>query len=548
MVRKIFVTASLLALLAIAALSLRWPAALWALVPVLPIVGVGVRDMVQTRHSLLRIYPVIGHGRYLFEALRPEIQQYFVESNIDGRPYSREFRSLIYQRAKNARDTVPFGTQRDVDAVGYEWMTHSLAPLPVPESEPRTSIGGPDCAAPYLASHLNISAMSFGSLSRSAVLALNEGARMGGFAHNTGEGGLSPYHLEPGGDLIWQVGTGYFGCRTPDGRFDEAPFRERAAESAVKMIEVKLSQGAKPGHGGMLPGAKVTSEIAAIRGVPVGRDVLSPPAHSAFEGPTGLLEFLARLRVLSGGKPVGFKLCIGHRSEFLGICKAMLETGITPDFITVDGAEGGTGAAPAELTNSVGMPMRDGLLFVNSALRGIGVRDRIRVIAAGKISSGFHMVRAIALGADLCNAARSMMFALGCIQARRCNTNRCPVGVATQDPARVQGLVASDKALRVYRYHRDTIDAFLELIASNGLTDPSQIRPRNVLRRVSPTHIRNFAEVYEYLPVGCLLDAGDAPARWRDLFERASASRFATAPWHALTHPERPANSLQVSE
>lgn len=531
MVRKLFFAFVVVAPLLVVLAASRTPWAWWAFVLVGPIILVGLYDVLQTRHSLLRIYPVIGHGRYFFEEVRPEIQQYFVESNIDGTPFNREFRSLIYQRAKKQTDTVPFGTQRDVDRIGYEWMTHSLAPRPPLEEEPRVRVGGPDCAKPYLASHLNISAMSYGSLSKNAIRALNRGANLGGFAHNTGEGGISPYHLEEGGDLIWQVGTGYFGCRTPEGRFDEKAFSEKAALDVVKMIEIKLSQGAKPGHGGILPAAKVSREIAEIRGVPLGRDVISPAAHSTFSTPEGLLRFVARLRELSLGKPIGFKLCVGHRTEFLSICKAMLRTGILPDFITVDGAEGGTGAAPVELSNSVGMPLRDGLLFVHGALTGIGVRDRIRIIAAGKISSGFHMVRAMALGANLCNSARSMMFALGCIQARRCNTNECPVGIATQQPQRVQGLVVDDKAQRVARYHRATIAAFLELIAANGLAAPDEIRPRNLLKRVAATDIRSFNEVYEYLSDGDLLDLERIPPSWRERWHRASPESFDTAPW-----------------
>jgi len=487
---------------------------------------VGLYDVTQTRRSLLRIYPVIGHGRYLLEELRPEIQQYFVESDLDGTPYPREFRSLIYQRAKGARDTVPFGTQRDVDRVGYEWMSQSLAPCPIPAEEPRVRVGGRECSQPYEASHLNISAMSFGSLSKNAILALNGGARIGGFAHNTGEGGLSPYHLTPGGDLIWQIGTGYFGCRTPEGRFDPAAFAEKSQLDAVKMIEIKLSQGAKPGHGGILPAAKVSREIATIRGVPVGEDIVSPPTHSAFSTPQGLLEFVANLRHLSGGKPVGFKLCIGQRTEFLAICKAMRATGIAPDFVTVDGAEGGTGAAPVELSNSVGMPMRDGVLFVNNAFRGIGLRDEVRVIAAGRLSSAYHMIRAMALGADLCNAARAMMFALGCIQARKCNTNQCPVGVATQDPSRAQGLVVADKAPRVANYHRSTIHAFLELVASAGVVDASELSPHHVTRRIDSTTFKAYDEIYEYLPIGCLLDGASGYPEWDAMWSRAAGDSF----------------------
>ena len=530
MVRRIFFALALtlpVAVLLLATVSLH---ALWTFVVIGPLIALGLYDVIQTKHSLLRIYPVIGHGRYMLEELRPEIQQYFVESNIDGSPFSRDFRSVIYQRAKGARDTVPFGTQRDVERVGYEWMAHSLAPLAVSEVEPRVLVGGPGCRHPYASSHLNISAMSYGSLGQNAILSLNLGAKLGGFAHNTGEGSASPYHLEHGGDLIWQIGTGYFGCRTLDGDFDPGAFAERAGIDNVKMIEIKLSQGAKPGHGGILPAAKLTREIAEIRGVPLGHDVLSPPAHGTFDTPIGLLEFVEKLRELSGGKPVGFKLCIGHRSEFLGICKAMVKTGITPDFITVDGAEGGTGAAPVEFTSSVGMPMRDGLLLVNSALRGVGLRDRIRVIAAGKIATGFHMVRAIALGADMCNAARAMMFSLGCIQALRCNSNTCPVGVATQDPARNRALAVSDKASRVHLYHRDTVHAFLDLISSSGLASPDKIRPNDVLRRIDSGEIKTFAEVYEYLPKDCLLDDASVPPEWRDRWNHANAEQFVTTP------------------
>jgi glutamate synthase domain-containing protein 2 len=503
-----------------------WPMAWWSLTLVIPFLVLGFHDVLQRRHALLRVFPVLGHGRYFFELVRPEIQQYFVESNIDGTPFSREFRSVIYQRAKGAPDTVPFGTQRDVERTGYEWMTHSLAPRPTPSEPPRITIGSAACALPYEASYLNISAMSYGSLGKTSILALNQGAHLGGFAHNTGEGGISPYHLQPGGDLIWQIGTGYFGCRDGEGGFDPSAFKEKSALPSVKMIEIKLSQGAKPGHGGILPAAKVTKEISMIRGVPMGRDVNSPPAHSSFTNPKGLLEFVVQLRELSGGKPVGFKLCIGYRAEFLAICKAMLETGLQPDFITVDGAEGGTGAAPVELTNSVGMPLRDGLLFVNSALRGIGLRKQIRIIAAGKIATGFHMIRSLALGADLCNSARGMMFALGCIQARTCNSNHCPVGIATQDPRRNQAVVVSDKAPRVARYHAETIRSFMELIASTGHDAPSGISPSDVLRRTDATTIKRFGEIYEYLPEGSLLEQHGVPNAWEASWNRANADRF----------------------
>jgi len=526
MVRKIFFLAAIVVPVAIGAAAMRWPAVLWLFVIVGPLILLGIHDVIQCKHALLRIYPVIGHGRYLMEEIRPEIQQYFVESNINGAPFSREFRSIVYQRAKGDLDTRAFGTQRDVNRVGYEWMNHSLAPLPVVEVEPRVLVGGSDCKKPYAASHLNISAMSFGSLGRTSILALNEGAQLGGFAHNTGEGGISHYHLQPGGDLFWQIGTGYFGCRNSDGQFDPGAFEEQSQHEAVKMIEIKLSQGAKPAHGGILPKEKLTPEIAEIRGVSLGHDVISPPAHTAFSTPIGLLEFVARLRELSGGKPVGFKLCIGFHTEFLAICKAMLETHILPDFITVDGAEGGTGAAPLELTNSVGMPMRDGLRFVHNALQGAGLRDSIRIIAAGKIVTAFHMFSTMALGADLCNAARSMMLALGCIQARRCNTNTCPAGIATQDPARYLGVDVKDKAHRVAEYHRATIRAFLELLAGAGLADPREIHSHQVLRRIDPFTIKHFDEIYPTLDRDALLDNSTRPASWRDDWTAAIAERW----------------------
>jgi len=526
MVRNIFFTFAMVVPLLIGVAAVWWPAVLWLLVLVGPLVLLGLHDVIQRKHALLRIYPVIGHGRFLMENVRPEIQQYFVESNINGTPFNREFRSIVYQRAKGDLDTRAFGTQHDVNRVGYEWIHHSLAPQPVAEFEPRVTVGGEDCTQPYEASHLNISAMSFGSLGRTSILALNEGAQIGGFAHNTGEGGISRYHLEPGGDLIWQVGTGYFGCRDSVGHFDPQQFEERSRHESVKMIEIKLSQGAKPAHGGILPKEKLTPEIAEIRGVPLGHDVISPPAHSAFSSPVGLLEFVARLRELSGGKPVGFKLCIGLRAEFLAICKAMLELQILPDFITVDGAEGGTGAAPMELTNSVGMPMRDGLQFVHNSLRGTGLRRNIRVIAAGKIITAFHMFRTIALGADLCNAARPMMLALGCIQARRCNTNTCPVGIATQDPSRYQGIDVKDKAHRVAEYHRATIRAFLELLAGAGLTSPREIDAYQVLRRINPFTIHHFAEIYPELDKGALLDEANLPDWWRSYWNAACAEKW----------------------
>jgi glutamate synthase domain-containing protein 2 len=462
--------------------------------------------------------------RYLLEEIRPEIQQYFIESNTDGRPFSREERAVVYQRSKGALDTLPFGTQHDVYATGYEWINHSMAPVHPEDMDPRVLIGAGICKQPYSASILNISAMSFGALSGNAIESLNIGAREGGFAHNTGEGSISPHHLQ-GGDLIWQVGTGYFGCRTPDGQFDPERFTENATRDEVKMIEIKISQGAKPGHGGILPAKKITPEVAEIRGVPLGADVISPPAHSAFSNPTELLEFVTRLRELSGGKPVGFKLCIGKRREFLAVCKAMLETGLHPDFISVDGGEGGTGAAPIEFSNSLGCPLVEGLSFVHNALVGAGLRDRIKIIASGKVSSGFGLVKRIALGADLCYAARSMMISMGCIQARLCNTNTCPVGVATQNPTLAGGLVVRDKSVRVARYHNETVEAAVELIAAAGLASPSDLEPWHIMRRVSPVETKHYGEIIHYLRQDELL-GDELPREYARAWASASPASF----------------------
>ncbi|MFQ6605558.1 MAG: FMN-binding glutamate synthase family protein [Fidelibacterota bacterium] len=513
-VRQLFITLSTLIILAMIWL---WFTVSWSWIVVIiiaPFILLGYWDMVQQKHALLRIYPVIGHLRFLFESIRPEIQQYFVESNIDGRPVSREFRDLVYQRAKGDRDTRPFGTQFEVYRNGYQWLNHSLSPQPILTEEPRVTFGGSACNQPYSASHLNISAMSYGSLSKNAILALNTGARIGHFYHNTGEGGISPYHTEPGGDLVWQIGTGYFGCRTADGRFDSQLFTEKTGNPHIKMIEIKLSQGAKPGHGGILPAAKLTPEIAAIRQVPLGRDVLSPSYHAAFSTPLELLDFIASLRELSGGKPVGFKLCLGHKSEFLAICKAMMEKEIFPDFITVDGGEGGTGAAPIELTNSVGTPLRDGLSFVHNALRGCGLRDQIRLIASGKIISAFDIIRALALGADTVNSARAMMFALGCIQARRCNSGDCPTGIATQDPTRTRALDVDHKAQRVARYQQAMIHQMLELIAAAGLKSPAEIRPQHINHRVAGATVKTYADMYPPIPENCLREDHQIPEDW----------------------------------
>ena len=490
---------------------------------------IGTRDVLQTRHSVLRNYPISAHLRFLLEGIRPEIRQYFLESDKDGTPFARDQRSIVYQRAKRQLDKVPFGTQRDVNAIGYEWLNHSMVARE-PASEPfRISIGGPDCTQPYSASVFNISAMSFGALSANAIRALNKGALMGGFAHDTGEGGFSPYHREMGGDIIWEIGSGYFGCRAPDGNFSEERFLETVSSPQIRMIEIKLSQGAKPGHGGVLPGAKVSAEIAATRGIPEGVDCVSPPYHRAFSTPLEMMAFIARLRQLSGGRPVGFKLCVGHGWEFLAICKAMLETGITPDFIVVDGSEGGTGAAPLEFLDHVGMPLREGLLFVHNALVGVGLRERIRIGASGKIVTAFDIARAMALGADWCNAARGFMFALGCIQSQSCHTDRCPVGVATQDSLRQRALVVPDKAERVAQFHRSTLHALAEVVAAAGLGHPAQLRPHHFSQRIAANKVKSFDRLYRFLEPGEILRGTNDP-RFMEPWRVARSMSFHPAP------------------
>ncbi len=506
-----------------------FPEVWWSMAVFGPIILLGILDISQKKRTIRRNFPVLGNFRYLFEMIRPEINQYFVESNSDGVPYSREQRSVIYQRSKKDLDTLPFGTQHNVYELGYEWLTHSLRPTHVDPKILRVVVGGPDCKKPYSASILNVSAMSYGALSKNAVMALNGGAKIGNFAHNTGEGGLSPYHLSQGGDLIWQIGTGYFSCRTPDGKFCEQRFRERSQLDIVKMIEIKLSQGAKPSHGGILPAAKVNKEVSEIRGVPMGVDVISPPMHSTFSTPIGLLEFVARLREISGGKPVGFKLCIGKRREFVAICKAMIKTGITPDFITVDGGEGGTGAAPYEFSNHVGFPLREGLLIAHNALVGFGLRERIRVICSGRNVTGFDMITRFALGADMCNAARAMMMALGCIQALRCNSNKCPTGVATQDPELVAGLHIPDKTQRVAHFHQQTVQAVAELLGAIGLQHSRDVKPYHVLRRVGQSDVRHFGEIYDYLASGALLQP-TVPTGFARAYAAATAENFDAVP------------------
>lgn len=492
-----------------------------------PLLFMGFADLLQTKQSLKRNFPLLGRLRYVFEDLRPKIQQYFVESDTDGAPINRNDRSVIYQRAKKQVDTTPFGTQLNVYAEGYEWMSHSIVPIDFHKVEhhPRVKVGNKDCRQPYRASILNISAMSFGSLSANAVEALNSGAKIGGFAHNTGEGGISPHHTKYGGDLIWQIGTGYFGARDEEGHFSPDAFQKNAMRPEVKMIELKISQGAKPGHGGILPGKKNTPEIAAIRGVQPGTTVFSPPFHSAFNTPRQMVLFIQQMRELSGGKPVGFKLCIGRKSEFISICKAMVELDLYPDFITVDGGEGGTGAAPPEFSNFVGMPLLDGLAFVDNMLRGFNIREHIRISAAGKILTGFQMARAFALGADMCNSARAMMMALGCIQALECNKNTCPTGVATQDRELVKGLVIDDKKVRVANYHKHTVESFVELLAAAGIDDPRKINRHQIYRRVFMNEVRTLEEIYPSVSVGSMLN-GAVPERYRMSYQAASSDKF----------------------
>lgn len=489
---------------------------------------IGVYDLVQRRHAILRNYPVIGHIRFILEGFRPEIRQYMIEADNDELPFSRQARALVYQRAKGAEDKRPFGTIENVYASGYSWLTHSATPTTIPDSDLRVRIGGPACRQPYDASLYNISAMSFGALSGNAILALSRGARKAGFALDTGEGSVSRYHREGGGDLIYQVASGYFSCRNEDGSFSPERFARMAADPQIKMIEIKLSQGAKPGHGGMLPAAKISAEIAEARGIPMGIDCISPPGHSTFSTPLGLMDFIATLRELSGAKPVGFKLCIGHRREFLSMVKAMLETGIRPDFIVIDGAEGGTGAAPVEFVNRVGMPMLEGLTFVHNALRGAGIREEIRIGAAGKIISAFDIARAMALGADWCNSGRGFMFAIGCIQAQACHTNQCPVGIATQDPLRQRALDVADKSERVARFHRNTMHALAEIAGAAGLADPRDFMPYHFMFRQKDSEFSDGNEAYPYLPNGFLLSGEDIPelADWYARWDRASADTF----------------------
>lgn len=524
MYRNHFIGLSFIILVSLALASFYWPPSLYLLLLGLALTIVGIRDLTSSK-NVLRNYPVIGHLRYMLEFIRPELRQYFFESEFSGRPYNRMQRTLIERRAANKSDASPFGTLYDFDAPGFNYAEHSLAPKQVSAESMQIWVGGAQCTQPYLASRLNISAMSFGALSAPAISALNLGAARGGFAHNTGEGGISPYHLEHGADLIWQIGTAYFGCRTPEGRFSPELFAKKAQLPHVKMIELKLSQGAKPAHGGLLLGNKISPEIAEIRLIQVGVDCVSPPSHAEFDSPIGLLEFIKQLRTLSGGKPVGFKMCLGRRSEFLSICKAMLKTGIKPDFITIDGAEGGTGAAPQEFSDTLGNYINEALPFVDQCLVGTGLREDIRLIASGKIALGFDLVMKAALGADMFNAARPFMFSLGCIQARRCHTNQCPTGVTSQDPSRNKAIKVDEKGWAVSHYHANTLLAFRELAGAMGVDHPDQLTPDMIFHR------NEYAKAVPLsLPVDRLaphqLLGDNIPESYAPLWEAASAERF----------------------
>lgn len=521
-----FLTIVTLTILFLGLGAMRSDAWLWPLAPLVPLTALGIWDLSQATHTLRRLYPVSAHFRWLFEWLRPYLREYLLDSDHQGRPFSHDQRTLVYRRAKNVENVQAFGTEMDHYAPRYEWINHSLDGRIQNLDDYRIRIGGGSCASPYSASVFNISAISFGSLSGRAIEALNLAAKMGRFYHDTGEGGISRYHLSHDGDLVWEIGTGYFGCRTHDGSFDPQEFAARAALDQVKMIEVKLGQGAKPGQGGLLPGAKVTPEIAETRGVPAWQDVHSPSSHTAFSSPVGLMEWIAELRELAGGKPVGFKLCVGHRWEFLALTKAMLKTGITPDFIVIDGAEGGTGAAPAELSNHVGTPLREGLIFIVNALTGTNLRDRIKIGVAGKIVNGHDLAANIALGADWCNAARSFMFAIGCVQTKKCHTDHCPTGIATQDRWRQAGLVVSDKGPRAYHFHRNTVRALSQYVGAAGLSDPWQLRPHHLRVRMHGNEVHSADHVYEFLESGVLLEAPDETI-YRRWWAMADPDQFA---------------------
>ncbi len=521
--KQLFLLFSISSILVIVLLAPLWSSMYYFLILVLPLIFMGVYDLLQKKHTIRRNYPLVGRIRYILESFRPELMQYFIETDTQGRPINRIWRTLVYQRSKKVNDTTPFGTQMNVYRSGYEWLDHSMyAKNNVKDIHkqdyPRVTIGNKDCKQPYDMSLLNISAMSFGSLSNRAVLSMNKGAKIGNFAQNTGEGGISPYHLKHGGDLVWQVGTGYFGCRAKDGSFCDEAYKKNATRPEVKMIELKISQGAKPGHGGILPAKKNTPEIAKIRGIEPYNDVHSPPAHSAFSNPEEFMTFVQKLKDLSDGKPVGFKLCIGKKQEFIDLCQAMLKSGIIPDFIAVDGGEGGTGAAPVEFSNSIGMPLREGLVFVHDTLVGFDLKKDIKIIAAGKIITGFHMARVIVLGADVCSSARAMMLSIGCIQALQCNTNTCPVGVATQNKSLIRGIDVNDKGQRIANYQEETVHSFLEMIAAAGLDKPQDIERRHINRRIGMHKIAKFNEIYPVMIPGNLLKNVTRPLEYQQYF------------------------------
>lgn len=526
--RRVFILFTITSLSIIALLTyINWKSILLLLI-FLPLILMGLYDMYQSKKTIRRNFPLLGRLRYVLESIGPEMRQYFIETDLDGKPFNRLQRSLVYQRSKKELDTMPFGTQLNIYDIGYQWINHSINAIPFADISfsPRVIIGSSQCEKPYSASLFNISAMSYGSLSKNAILALNAGAKIGGFYHNTGEGGLSPYHLSEGGDIVWNIGTGYFSCRDGEGKFNYEEYAKRAVLDSVKMIEIKFSQGAKPGHGGILPKEKVTDEIAAIRIVSKGHDIVSPPYHSAFTTPLELMDFVKLLRKGSGGKPVGIKICIGNKSEFISICKAMVETGTYLDFITVDGGEGGTGAAPQEYSDHVGMPLRDALAFVYDCLVGFGIKDQIKIICSGKIVSGFDIIKTLATGADLCNSARGMMFALGCIQALECHANTCPTGVATQDPKLVKGLVPQEKKHRVASFQHETVKSAMELMASAGLRHPDEVDRSVVSMRTDRTKIETFLETYPEPNKGCMIEESTVPPAFLHFWKKASAERF----------------------
>lgn len=526
--RKIFLLVSTAVLVIISGLVfINWKFIFLGVIFV-PLIIMGLYDMFQSKHTIRRNFPLLGRMRYLLEELGPEMRQYFIETDTAGKPFNRLQRALVYARSKKENSTKPFGTQLDVYDIGYEWINHSIKAISFKDIEenPRVRIGSSQCTKPYMASMFNISAMSYGSLSKNAILALNEGAKMGGFYHNTGEGGLSPYHLEKGGDVVWNIGTGYFSTRTPDGKFSVEEFSKRATLDNVKMIEIKFSQGAKPGHGGILPKEKVTDEIAAIRLVNKGQDIVSPPTHSAFTTPLELIDFVKLLREHSGGKPIGIKICIGDKSEFISICKAMVATKTYLDFITIDGGEGGTGAAPPEYTDYVGMPLRDALAFTYDCLNGFGIKDQIKIIASGKVISGFDIIRCLSIGADLCNSARGMMFALGCIQALECHANTCPTGVATQNPDLTKGLVPEQKSVRVANYQHETVKSAVELMASAGINHPDGVTRDVVSTRVERNITETFAQTFPELETGCLLNENSVPTSYMYFWKKAKVESF----------------------